>query len=215
MAVKKPKKAFAVLFTIALIICAAVFLINKAEKSMLPALAAAAAASVENAAQNAVDSAVIEASKTLEYDKIINIVTAEDGSLSAIRTDVSAMNAIKSSLALKILQNILQIDSDEISIPIGTVINSPFTYGEGPKIPIKIIPVGSVRTDIQSTFTAAGINQTVHRIIMTVGLNLNVVLPGDTISREFTTTVTLAETVLIGAVPDYYMTLPTALTKPE
>ena len=212
MAVKKPKKAFAFLLGTAVFICIIAVIINSAEKSMYPALAAAATALVENAAQNAVDSAVIEASQTLEYDKIINIVTSEDGSLSAIRTDVSAMNSIKSSLALKILQNILQIDSDEVSVPLGTVINSPFTYGEGPKIPVKIIPVGSVRTDIQSTFTAAGINQTIHRIIMTVSLNLNVVLPGETVSREFTTTVTLAETVLIGAVPDYYMTLPTELS---
>jgi len=96
------------------------------------------------------------------------------------------------------------IDTSTVSIPIGNATGINFLSGKGPKIPLEIIPVGSVSASCGSEFTSAGINQTRHRLTMIVTASVTILLPRDSVTSVVTTEVNIAETVLVGSVPDTY-----------
>lgn len=76
--------------------------------------------------------------------------------------------------------------------------------GCGPEVKVKVIPIGTVTTDFKTEFVSAGINQTRHRVYLTVYCTMYVAAPlvGEEVivSNE----VVVAETVLIGDVPEFY-----------
>jgi len=93
------------------------------------------------------------------------------------------------------------------------LINSDLFSGRGPKIPIKIVPLGTVSTSFSNQFTAAGINQTRHQIMMDIVVDISILLPGYQTGTQVTTQVTIAETVIVGAVPDSYFQMQDLFSK--
>lgn len=79
--------------------------------------------------------------------------------------------------------------------------------GRGPGIKIAISSIGNVETDLRSEFTTQGINQTLHRVYLQVKCQVNILTPFDNISREITNQVLLAESVIVGTIPNTYYNL--------
>ena len=75
--------------------------------------------------------------------------------------------------------------------------------GKGPGVPIKISSIGNVVTDLKSEFTSQGINQTLHQIYLCVKTKISVMLPGCSCVSEFETKILIAETIIVGKVPNY------------
>jgi sporulation protein YunB len=93
----------------------------------------------------------------------------------------------------------------DIKIPIGNAVGGVIFTGRGPSFTVKILSVASVQTRFTNSFENAGINQTRHKIMLEVSAVINLYVPG---TRETTTTVTtlveVAETVIVGQVPNVY-----------
>lgn len=79
--------------------------------------------------------------------------------------------------------------------------------GRGPRVNIRISSIGNIDTDLKSEFTAQGINQTLHRVYLQIGCEVNILTPFDNISRSIVNQVLLAENVIVGRVPDSYYNL--------
>lgn len=79
--------------------------------------------------------------------------------------------------------------------------------GKGPGIKITISSIGNVETDLKSEFTAQGINQTLHRVYLQVKCEVSILTPFEDISREITNQVLLAESVIVGKIPNTYYNL--------
>ena len=92
----------------------------------------------------------------------------------------------------------------ELSIPIGTLTGSALLAGRGPRIRVRMESVGSSTARFNNQFESAGINQTKHQIILEVDVSVAILLPGFTTATKVSTAVTVAETVIVGAVPDTY-----------
>ena len=121
-----------------------------------------------------------------------------------IFTDLSAVNSIKASFAKRVT-SALKNGVIRLSVPIGDIIGHPSTLGRGPRIPVKISGFTSAVTDIESEFISAGVNQTLHRISMTVSVECTLILPRfQTKKLSETITVPLSEIVIVGDVPSYY-----------
>ena len=82
-----------------------------------------------------------------------------------------------------------------------------YWLGVGPQLVVKIIPVGVVHTDYKTEFLSSGINQTRHRIYIEIKSKMTVVAPFTNESVEVVTNVNVAETVLIGNVPQTFYNL--------
>lgn len=140
----------------------------------------------------------------ITYGDIISFVKDNDGRINAMTTNIVTANKLKSYLALSILTRITNVDGAELSIPLGNLTGISIFAGRGPEMKVKIIPIGSVQTELSSQFVAAGINQTQHRIIMEVTSNVDIILPSETVSTTVCVNVVIAETVIVGSVPESY-----------
>ena len=76
--------------------------------------------------------------------------------------------------------------------------------GRGPLIPLKITLAGTVITELQSQFLSAGINQTKHELTLSVKARIFIRMPGYYTTAEITTNFLVAETVIVGEVPDAF-----------
>jgi hypothetical protein len=64
--------------------------------------------------------------------------------------------------------------------------------------------VAFASTEFKNSFEATGINQTRHRIIIEANVTVGVLIPGEKTSANIKTDITVAETVIVGSVPDSY-----------
>ena len=79
--------------------------------------------------------------------------------------------------------------------------------GRGPGVKIRISSIGNVETDLRSEFTSQGINQTLHRVFLQVDCEVSVLTPFKDISKKIANQVLLAESVIVGNIPDTYYNL--------
>ena len=96
------------------------------------------------------------------------------------------------------------VSARELSIPIGTLTGSALLAGRGPRISVRMESVGSSSARFENRFDSAGINQTNHQIALEVDVSVSILLPGFTTATTVSTAVTVAETVIVGSVPETY-----------
>lgn len=154
----------------------------------------------------AINSAVSDVvMNSIVYDDLINIVTDELGNISMIQANTFEINNLSKDLAQTTEKKIDEYGKKGVSIAIGSFTGIPLFVGLGPEINLKVSPIGSVYSTFSSEFESAGINQTIHRIYLNINANVGVVLPLYT--KKFTTTqhVLIAESIIVGNVPEVYL----------
>jgi sporulation protein YunB len=165
-----------------------------------------ALASISDIASNVINQAVQEQleDESVSYSTLVQLERDSDGSITALTTNMQEMNRFKTGLLTRLDEDVTQIDPDEVSIPLGNLTGIQLLSGRGPSIPVKILSLSSSDAEFQGEFSDAGINQTLHRITLTVSLDLLILLPSGTVTDHVTTRVPVAETVLLGPVPESY-----------
>ena len=141
------------------------------------------------------------------YDELFTIEKDNNGNITMIKSNVIPINEIISDVAVRIQEELEKREDDKIQIPLGSVTGFKLLAGSGPNINIKIVPAGSVKTDLRSEFVAQGINQTLHRIYLQVDCQVTIVTPYDEISKEISNQVLLIENVIIGNIPSTYLNI--------
>ena len=116
---------------------------------------------------------------------------------------------MKSRMIARVSQKLNDASAATIRIPLGNATGMDLLYGRGPKIPLRMIPLGSANADFVSVFTNAGINQTRHQVVIEAEVELSVLAPGSETTLTVSSQISVAETVLIGNVPDSYTYLDT------
>lgn len=138
------------------------------------------------------------------YASIINIEKTEDGKIVAITSNVNELNKLSNKLIISLEENLQKNQTSSISVPMGTLLGSKSFGGYGIKVNVKTLPVGDAVIEYLSHFDDVGINQTRHRIIIKITSKVKVIAPFNTVLDEYTKEVVLAETVLIGDIPNSY-----------
>ncbi len=166
-----------------------------------------AVAEVRNEVTTAVNHAIAErmSEGELTYHKLVSVEKDSTGEVSAIVTNMSYINQLQAKLSNSIITEVSKKETAELYIPSGNLIGGVLFSGRGPGIPVKIVSVGAVSTNFRNVFESTGINQTLHQIVLDVLVTVSILLPGNTVSAEVEASVTVAETVLVGDVPESYM----------
>ena len=98
----------------------------------------------------------------------------------------------------------MALDTSDIGIPVGSLILPELLSGRGPVIPINIISIRNSDASFSSNFTEAGINQTLQQLNMHISIDVAVLILGDTNYFTISSQVVVAETIIVGQVPDTY-----------
>ena len=141
---------------------------------------------------------------SLEYSRFITLERDNDGSVVAIVTDMAQVNMLASELLNSVVIASEQGELD-LEIPLGNLLGSGFLLGRGPDIPVKVTMLTSSSTRFRNQLTEAGINQTKHQLLLELMVDVDVLLPWEIMSTQITTEVLVAETIIVGHVPDTYV----------
>ena len=141
----------------------------------------------------------------IQYDRIVYFEKDLDGRITALKTNMSEVNRLKTDILNIINDEILALDTSEIGIPLGSLFFPELFSGKGPAIPVHILAIRNSDAGFTSDFSQAGINQTLHQLTMQVSVDVAVLVLGKTSSFTITSEVVVAETVIVGAVPDTYL----------
>jgi len=150
--------------------------------------------------------AEIMATEGYDYDDFVIFEKDIDGKITAFSTNTTLINALSTELMRTVIDKSAS-GSLDIRIPMGNLIGMSTMQGRGPKIPVEIIMLTSSHADYSNEFVSSGINQTKHRISLNVTVNIVILIPWATIETAVQTEVLLVETVIIGEVPETYITL--------
>ncbi len=139
-----------------------------------------------------------------QYDAMIHLEKDNEGRITALETNMTEMNRLQSQILSDVLERLSVVSASELSIPLGTLTGTPLLAGRGPRIPIRMEFVGSSSAHFGNEFTEAGINQTTHRILLYIDVSVSVLLPGFSTYTSVSNAFTVAETVIVGNVPESY-----------
>ncbi len=141
----------------------------------------------------------------IQYDRMVYFEKDLDGRITALKTNMSEVNRLKTDILNLINDEILALDTTDLGIPLGSLILPEFFSGKGPNIPIQIISIRNSDASFSSSFTEAGINQTLQQLTMHVQVDVTVLVLGETESFTVTSEVVVAETIIVGQVPQTYL----------
>ncbi len=141
----------------------------------------------------------------IQYDRIVYFEKDLNGKITALKTNMSEVNRLKTSILNTINDEILALDTSDLGIPLGSIFLSEFFSGRGPSIPVRILSIRNSEASFHSNFTEAGINQTLQQIVMEIRVDVSVLVLGRTESFTISSQVVVAETIIVGDVPDTYL----------
>ena len=139
---------------------------------------------------------------TFQYDRMISFEKDNTGAITAVKSNMTEFNRLQAEILKDILGKVSEVSTKELSIPIGTLSGSSLLAGRGPSISVRMQSVGSSTAVLENEFTSAGINQTKHRILLKVDVSVSILLPGFATAAKVSNVVTVAETIIVGDVPD-------------
>ncbi len=140
------------------------------------------------------------------YDYFVTLQKDNTGKITAISANMARINTLSSEILQEVIAATNSGQMNE-NIPLGNLLGSNLLLGRGPKIPVKITMLTSSFADFRNEIESAGINQVKHQIILEVKVQIDVMMPWEVMSTEVVSEVLIAETVLVGDVPDAYLTL--------
>lgn len=140
----------------------------------------------------------------IHYDRIVYFEKDLNGRITALKTNMTEINRLKTSTLNIINDEILALDTSDIGIPLGSLFLSEIFSGQGPIIPVEIISIRNSDAYFNSNFTQAGINQTLHQLTMSVLVDVAVLVLGETAIFTVQSEVVVAETIIVGDVPDTF-----------
>ena len=176
------------------------------DSQLRPALESTAQSQAVTLSTKAVNDTVTEelAKQGLGYEDLVHVTQTSEGKVTSIESDVVEINLMKSKITSAIQDRLSQNDIQSAGVPLGNLLGSNYLVGRGPLIPLKITLAGTVITELQSEFLSAGINQTKHELTLSVKARIYIRMPGYYTTAEITTNFLVAETVIVGEVPDAF-----------
>ncbi len=162
---------------------------------------------ITNATSDLINDAIDKQIETgnIHYDRIVYFEKDLDGRITALKTNMSEVNRLKTDILNLINDEILALDTADIGVPLGNLFIPELFSGHGPVIPVQIIAIRNSDAAFSSNFTEAGINQTLQKITLTVSVDVTILVLGETESFTVSSQVVVAETVIVGQVPDTFL----------
>ena len=141
----------------------------------------------------------------IQYDRIVYFEKDLDGRITALKTNIGEVNRLKTDILNIINDEILALDTSDIGVPLGSVFLPELFSGKGITIPVRILAIRNSDASFSSSFTQAGINQTLHQLTMEVCVDVTVLVLGQTSSFHVKSEVVIAQTIIVGEVPNTFL----------
>ena len=172
------------------------------ERALRPVLAAAARYQVRSQVTAAVEQWAARdlQERGVDYSDFVTITRNEAGEITALSADMARLNLLRAELSAHLLER-LEDSQLELTIPVGSLLPLEPTWARGPELHLRALALGTASAEFESEFTSAGINQTRHRLWLRLSVPVTVLLPGGGEEVAVDSRLCVAETVIVGQVP--------------
>ena len=143
----------------------------------------------------------------MNYEDFISAETGAAGQITSLSFRTAESVAFKRKVTERIVGELEQITSEDLAIPLGTLSGVLFLSAVGPSVRVRVQSVGDITAEYQNEFTSAGVNQTRHSVYLELMITVYLLIPGEVISVTSCERVCVAETIIVGEVPDTYLNL--------
>ena len=141
---------------------------------------------------------------TVNYDSIMNISYNQNGDISYISANQYMINTISREIIKDANERVKLLNEEYMNIPVGTLTGIALFSGRGTNIKLSASPVAIVGSSFDSQFINVGINNTMHKIYLTISARVEINLPIKKQTINVNQQVLLCESVIVGKVPNVY-----------
>ena len=207
--IKKRKRKKRLLILSAVVLLAAVLAGAHYNFYVIPTIRKIAEEEVRILATSSVGKAAAETvTDTYSYHDLVEVTSDSDGNIVLLQANSTFIHVLVRTAATRAQTYLGEITEANVRVPLGTVSGITFFSGRGPDILIKVMPIGSVSTQVETEFVSVGINQTLHRIYVRLRADVTVIMPGFEGKVSSSVHIPITESVLVGKVPDFYLNSP-------
>jgi sporulation protein YunB len=159
---------------------------------------------IQNLISKAVNNAIITVMEETQYtyEDLVDIVKNDRQEILSVNYNSLHINKLRSELVKATIDEAQKLPVTNVYIPIGNITNIDILQNKGPKLKFTITPSSYVEADVESVFQHTGINQINHQIFIILKVTANALIPNYSTSVYSENKVCVAETVIIGKVPD-------------
>ena len=144
----------------------------------------------------------------ITYQDMMTVRTDENGRVTMLQANAVRMNELAAFTALQAQARLESADAQSVSIPLGAALGIPFFSALGPRVRVRIVPVSAVSAAFSTEFESAGINQTRHKIYLSLRTTVRLVIPSGARQVSLGSQVLIAESIIVGEVPQSYVQVP-------
>lgn len=140
------------------------------------------------------------------YDNFIEISVGSDGNVSLINVNMLMVNLLLCDLTEKTQINVNNLCKEKIyNVPFYAITGSLMLAQLGKNIEIEVKPIGHVECKLSSKFDGVSVNQTRHSIFVDITARVKMILPLYVKDLYVNTKIVVAESVIVGKVPEVYL----------
>ena len=173
---------------------------------ILPVVNTYSSAKTRELTEKAVNIAVSNVvNRTLSYDSLIDITYTASGEISSFSANQHEINTITREIVKEAQFQMNSLGEDGVNLNLGTFTGFPFFIGRGPTVNLKLVPIGVVGSNFESQFQSVGINMTKHTLFLYIDVRVSIIMPVKSYDFQTTNQVLLAESVIVGRVPEVYL----------
>lgn len=167
-----------------------------------------ASADAKDVITERINDAIVDTLNSGDYggDYFVTFQKADNGDVTAVSSNMARINELSSKILDKLVDS-TRDNTITIGIPAGNLTGASLLMGRGAKIPVKIVVLSSSRVEFMNNIVTAGINQTKHQITLRVTADMQILVPWGTEDTQVSTDVLIADTVIVGKVPDTYLNM--------
>ena len=200
---QKNKRKAQIFIPVTIIFAVTVFFLY-ADYCLRPVVITVAQYRIQTLINKAVNNAIIDVidETNIEYSQLVEIKKNDAQEIVSINYNSLNINKLRSQLVKAAMEQTQKIPATNIYIPIGNLTSIDILQNKGPKLKFTITPSSYVEAEVESVFKHTGINQINHQVFINIKVTANALVPNYSTSIFSENKVCVAETVIIGKVPD-------------
>lgn len=153
---------------------------------------------------NIIQNSMYSASKNIKSEDFI-LRSDNNGRLEYLSVNSIIVNNICAETASMVSQNLNNLTTSKIRLPLGVFTGLPILSHFGPSTTIRLQPIGDATADYETSMTQAGVNQVNFQVWINVHTTVSIVNPLWSKDLEITRKLTLVNTVFNGEIPKTYI----------
>ena len=153
---------------------------------------------------NIIQSSLYSSSKNIKSEDFI-LRSDNNGRLEYLSVNSMIVNNICAETASTVSQNLNNLTTSKIRLPLGVFTGLPILSHFGPSTTIRLQPIGDATADYETSMTQAGVNQVNFQVWINVHTTVSIVNPLWSKDLEITRKLTLVNTVFNGEIPKTYI----------